>query len=68
MTTFLKNWNAFRAIRLIVGITALTYGIVIVDWLLIMVGIALGFMAIANAGCSPFSNSCEVEIKKDNEH
>jgi hypothetical protein len=67
MQTVLKNWNVIRAIRLIAGITFLAYGYSIMDWLIIMIGFALGLMALTNSGCNPFTRSCDVDLKKDNE-
>lgn len=67
MQAILKNWNALRIIRLIAGVFVLGYGVSIIDWLLILVGFTLGMMAIFNTGCSPFSNSCEIDPKKSNE-
>ena len=67
MQTILKNWNYTRIIRLIAGIALLAYGYAIMDWLIIMIGLALGLMAITNSGCSPFSRSCDVDFKKDSE-
>ena len=68
MQAILKNWNFLRTIRLVVGVGLLGYGYSIMDWLVIMIGIALGLMAITNSGCSPFSNSCEVKVKEEDEH
>ena len=68
MQAILKNWNFVRTIRLIAGVSLLVYGYTIMDWLVIMIGIALGLMAITNSGCSPFSNSCEVKVKEEDEH
>ena len=67
MQTILKNWNVARTIRLTAGIALLAYGYSIMDWLIIMIGFALGLMAITNSGCSPFSRSCDVDIKKESE-
>ena len=67
MQAILKNWNAIRIVRLVAGVFVLGYGISIVDWLLILIGFTLGMMAIFNTGCSPFSQSCAVDIKKKDE-
>lgn len=58
-----NNWNAFRWIRLIAGSGMLIYGAFIVDWPFIILGTMVGWMAISNTGCSPFSSSCEIETK-----
>lgn len=52
-----------------VGIGLLIYGSIIVDWPFIIIGTMVGWMAISNTGCSPFSSSCEVEpkVSKKNE-
>jgi len=65
MQTILKNWNLVRIIRLVLGFGLLGYGYFITDWLLILIGIVLGFMAITNSGCNPFGGSCDVNYKKD---
>ena len=65
MQTILRNWNLVRTIRLIAGVALLAYGYLIMDWLIIMIGFFLGVMAVANAGCNPFTNSCKVDIDKD---
>ena len=67
MQTVLKNWNIIRTIRLIAGISLLAYGYSIMDWLIIMIGFALGLMALTNSGCNPFTRSCDVNLKKDSE-
>ena len=67
MQTILKNWNFIRTIRLLAGVALLVYGYTIMDWLIILIGFTLGIMAITNSGCSPFSRSCDVDIKKDSE-
>jgi hypothetical protein len=65
MRSFFSNWNFFRILRLVVGIGILAYGYTIMDWLLIMIGATLAIMSLANAGCSPFSNSCAVDIQEE---
>ena len=64
----MQNWNLFRLVRLVGGLGLLVYGISVVDWPFIIIGTMIGWMAIANSGCSPFSNTCEVpqkEVKKN---
>ena len=65
MQALLKNWHLLRAIRLIAGIVLFVYGQSIMDWLIIMIGIALGLMAITNSGCSPFSADCKVDYSRE---
>ncbi len=65
MQAILKNWNLIRIIRLLTGVALLAYGYSIMDWLIIMLGFFLGAMAVANAGCNPFTNSCKVDVSKD---
>ena len=69
MRDFFKNWDFFRWLRLAAGIGMLSYGAVIIDWPFIILGTMVGWMAVANTGCSPFSNSCEIEpkVKKEDE-
>ena len=67
MQAILKNWNFIRTIRLLAGFALLVYGYSIMDWLIILIGFMLGMMALTNSGCSPFSRSCDVDIKKDSE-
>ena len=67
MQAVLKNWNFIRAIRLLAGIALLVYGYSIMDWLIILIGFTLGIMALTNSGCSPFSSSCEVNPKEEDE-
>ena len=69
MAEFFSNWNFFRWFRLIAGIGMLGYGAFIVDWPFIILGTMVGWMAIANTGCTPFSNNCEIEpqVKKQDE-
>ena len=68
MPTILKNWNFIRTVRLFAGIALLAYGYSIMDWLIMLIGFTLGIMALTNSGCSPFSRSCDVNIKQDSEH
>ena len=53
---------------MLAGVGLVGYGYSIMDWLIIMIGVALSLMAVTNSGCSPFSNSCEVKVKKEDEH
>ena len=52
---------------MVAGVYLLGYGYSIMDWLVIMIGAALALMAVTNSGCSPFSNSCEVKVKEEDE-
>ena len=65
MTDILKNWNFIRTIRLVAGMALLTYGYIIMDWLIIMIGLTLGIMALTNSGCNPFTRSCEIDSKNE---
>ena len=65
MIALLRNWNTLRVIRLVAGISFIVYGQSIMDWLIIMIGIVLGFMAITNSGCNPFTSSCKVDVNKE---
>jgi hypothetical protein len=67
MQTILNNWNFIRTVRLVVGISLIAYGYSIMDWLIIMIGFALGLLALTNSGCNPFTRSCDVNINKDSE-
>ena len=69
MQAIFSNWNFSRIIRLVAGIAILTYGYLEMDWLLMMIGVTFGFMAVANTACGPFSNNCKVDYKEktDNE-
>jgi hypothetical protein len=58
MEAFLRNWNFTRIIRLIASVALLAYGYAIMDWLIIMIGLYLGLMAVFNAGCNPFTRTC----------
>jgi hypothetical protein len=68
MQSILKDWSFIRVIRLLAGVGLIGYGYSIMDWLIIMIGAALCLMAVTNSGCSPFSNSCEVKVKQEDEH
>lgn len=61
MQKLFKNWDFFRIFRLVAGVGMLGYGTYIVDWPFIILGTMVGWMAIANTGCSPFNKSCAVE-------
>ena len=63
MQEIFKNWDFFRIFRLVAGIGMLAYGAFVVDWPFIILGTMLGWMAVANTGCSPFSKSCEIDPK-----
>lgn len=69
MQDFFKNWDFFRVFRLIAGLAMLSYGAAKVDWPFIILGTMVGWMAVSNTGCSPFSSSCEIEpkVKKNDE-
>ena len=69
MQAIFRNWNFFRAVRLMAGVTILVYGYLDTDWLLMMIGTTFGVMALANTACGPFSNNCKVDLKEkaDNE-
>ena len=67
MQSIIKDWNFIRIIRLVAGVYLVGYGYSIMDYLIIMIGAALALMAVTNSGCSPFSNSCEVKVKEEDE-
>jgi hypothetical protein len=64
MNSILTNWNFFRGLRLVAGVTILVYGYTDMDWPLILLGSMFAFMAITNSQCGPFSNSCNVVYKE----
>jgi hypothetical protein len=51
MTTIMQGWNFMRSFRLVLGLAILVQGIVAKDTVTILLGIFLGGLAIANAGC-----------------
>ena len=67
MQSIIKDWNFIRIIRLVAGVYLVGYGYSIMDYLIIMIGAVLALMAVTNSGCSPFSNSCEVKVKEEDE-
>ena len=64
MQDIFRNWNFFRALRLVAGITIFVYGYLEVDWLLMLIGTTFSAMAIFNTACGPFSNNCKVDYKE----
>ncbi len=64
MQALLKGWSVIRLIRLVAGVAILGYGYSIMDWLLIMIGVTLAIMSLANAGCGPFASSCATDYKE----
>ena len=50
-TYLLTGWTAMRLLRLITGITGISFAIVNQDWLLGLAGIMLLLMAVFNLGC-----------------
>jgi hypothetical protein len=68
MQDIFRNWNFFRALRLVAGISILVYGYMEVDWLLMLIGTTFGVMALANTACGPFANNCKVDYKEKTEN
>lgn len=64
----LKNWNAWRIIRLILSIVFFVAGITNADYFLVAGGIFILFQAVFNTGCCATGNcsdgSCEVKYEK----
>ena len=63
MKSLLNNWNAFRFIKLILGITAIVQAITTNEIIFAFAGGVLSFMAIFNRGCC-IVNGCAID-KKD---
>lgn len=57
MKAFLKNWNISRLLRLAIGIAVVVQGILVTDWMLIILGGLFSLMPIMNMGCG-INGSC----------
>lgn len=57
MKTFLKNWNISRLLRLAIGIAVAVQGILVTDWMLIILGGLFSLMPLMNIGCG-VNGSC----------
>lgn len=64
MKAILLDWNFMRALRLVLGIAVLVQGILTKDGLTIVLGAAIGGMALANIGCCG-ANGCAVNYGKN---
>jgi hypothetical protein len=51
MKTILQGWHFTRILRLVLALAILLQGIIAKDSIAIILGIALGGMAVANIGC-----------------
>lgn len=64
----LKNWNAWRIIRLALSVIFVIAGIVNADYFLVAGGIFVMFQAVFNTGCCATGNcangSCEIKYEK----
>lgn len=45
------NWNWVRIVRLLIGLAAITQGLLQQEWVLIAAGLLVAAMAILNWGC-----------------
>lgn len=59
----LNNWNWIRFLRLFLGIVAAIQGFLQKEYALLLAGLFLTYMAIANIGCCGV-NGCAVDYKK----
>lgn len=51
MKPILQGWNVMRIVRLVLGVAILVQGTIAKDTLQIVLGLALGGLAVANIGC-----------------
>lgn len=51
MKNFLSNWNFMRIIRLVLGIAVIIQGIVLAEWMFIVLGGFFSLMPLLNIGC-----------------
>ena len=65
MKRLLIGWNAFRIIRLLIGIGALVQGIIQKEGLVLVAGSWILFGALFNRGCCG-SGGCSVPKSKQN--
>jgi hypothetical protein len=63
MKRLLIGWNAFRIIRLLIGIAALVQGIIQKEGLVLVAGSWILFGALFNRGCCG-SGGCPVPMSK----
>ena len=64
MKALLQGWNVMRILRLVLGVVILVQGIVARDVVTIILGTALGGMALFNVGCCG-ANGCAVTYRKN---
>gem|GEM_PF-4089250 len=58
LKSIVMGWNWVRLFRLAFGILVLYNGLIAMDWLLIIIGGSLSFLAVFNLGCGLTSGSC----------
>lgn len=67
MKTLLKSWDISRLLRLAIGIAVAVQGILVTDWMLIILGGLFSLMALMNIGCGVNGNCSQRYTSKDRE-
>jgi len=67
MKAILQGWNWMRILRLTLGIGLLVQGFVTKDTIAVILGLALGGMAVANIGCCG-NNGCAIDTTSTNKN
>ncbi len=67
MKTLLKSWDISRLLRLAIGIAVAVQGILVTDWMLIILGGLFSLMPLMNIGCGVNGNCSQRYTSKDRE-
>jgi hypothetical protein len=59
--SFLKNWNFFRVLRLLMGLLILAQAFVSKDILFGLAGLLFTLMPLLNQGCCSIQSQCHVD-------
>lgn len=63
MKAYFKNWNISRVLRLILGIAVIVQGVLVKDWMFIILGGLFSLMPLLNQRCNS-STGCDLPSKR----